>query len=381
MIPYGRQSIADDDVAAVAAALRDPFLTQGPRVAAFEAAIAGACGARFAVAFCNGTAALHGAYYAAGVGPGRGIITSPITFAATANAALYLGGSVTFADVTPETAILDPVATAAVATPDVAVVAPVYLGGHVADPTLLAGLARARGWRVVEDACHALGARYRTPDGVEHVVGSCAHADMSCFSFHPVKHITTGEGGAVTTNDEGLYRAMLRFRTHGITRDPNELTRDEGPWYYEQHDLGYNYRITDFQCALGLAQLNRLPTFVSARRRLAERYDHAFATGPNVRPLCEPAGSVSSYHLYVIRVRAERRRRVFEALRADGIGVNVHYLPVYRHPFYRQRFPTTRPCVEAEAYYAEAITLPLYPDLAEQEQDQVIAAVRRHTAG
>lgn len=379
MIPYGRQGINDADVAAVAAALRDPFLTQGPRIAAFETALAEACGSRYAVAYASGTAALHGAYFAAGMGPGKRLLTSPITFAATSNAALYLGGDVTFADVDPDTVILDSGAAERAATPDVAVVAPVYLGGHVADAEPLVALARRRGWRVVEDACHALGARYKTAVG-EHVVGSCAHADMSCFSFHPVKHITTGEGGAVTTNDEQLYRALLRFRTHGITRDPSELTVDEGPWYYEQHDLGFNYRITDFQCALGLSQLGRLGGFVASRRRLAARYDAAFAD-IGVRYLREPLSSVSSYHLYVIRVPADERRRIFEALRADGIGVNVHYVPVYRHPYYRRRFPDPPPCPEAERYYAEAITLPLFPDLSERDQDVVIEAVRQRTAG
>ena len=357
MIPYGRQHIGDADVASVVAALRDPFLTQGPRIGEFEAALARYVGAKFVVAFCNGTAALHGAYAALGIGPGKRVLTSPITFAATSNASLYLGGGVTFADVDTSSVILDPAAADRAATPDVAVVAPVYLGGHVAHVEALHAVARRRGWRIVEDACHALGARYRTAGGVEHRVGSCAHADLSVFSFHPVKHITTGEGGAVTTNDEGLYRRMMRFRTHGITRDPAELRGNDGPWYYEQQDLGFNYRITDFQCALGLSQLTQLDGFLAARRAIAARYDAAFHDMKDVRPVLAPECSVPAYHLYVIRVPSERRRAVFEALRADGIGVNVHYVPVYRHPYYRDRFPDIAVCVEAERDYSEAISL------------------------
>jgi len=291
---------------------------------------------------------------------------------------LYLGAAVTFADVDPQTVILDPGAVARVATDDVALLAPVYLGGHVAHVKETFALARSRGWTIVEDGCHALGARYAV-DGREHAVGSCAHSDMCVFSFHPVKHVTTGEGGAVTTNDERLYRAMMRFRTHGITRDPAELTADDGPWYYEQHDLGFNYRITDFQCALGSSQLRRLPAFLDARRRLAARYDAAFAAS-GIEVLREPAGSLSAYHLYVIRVANQRRRAVFEALRADGIGVNVHYAPVYRHPYYRRTFPGMTACPAAEEYYASAITIPLYPDLTDAEQGTVIDAVLRRAS-
>ncbi len=376
MLPYGRQWIDESDVAAVMAAVRAPALTQGPGVEAFEADLAAAVGARFAVAFNSGTAALHAAYAALDLGPDRGILTSPITFAATANAARYLGAPVRFADVDPAFALLDPEAVAREMAPEVGAVVPVHLAGHVADLERLAAVAARRGWAIVEDAAHALGARYRTADGRWHRVGACAHSAMCCFSFHPVKHITTGEGGAVTTNDAALAARLRRFRTHGITRDPAELTRDEGPWYYEQHELGFNYRITDLQCALGRSQLRRLPAFVARRREIAARYDAAFDGVPGLAPLRSPAWSEGSYHLYVIRVPAGRRRATFEALRAAGLLVNVHYLPVYRHPYWRRTGHATTTLPQAEAYYAGAISLPMYPALGDADVATVIATVR-----
>jgi perosamine synthetase len=366
-IPYGRQSIDDADVAAVAEALRDPMLTQGPRIAEFEAALADTVGARFAVAVNSGTAALHAAYAAAGVGPGANVLTTPITFAATANGARYLGGDVRFADVDDAGAMLDPARAAEAGDAQTHVIAPVHFGGQVAPMEAIARLAAERGWIVVEDAAHALGARYTDAAGREHRVGACAHAAMACFSFHPVKHITTGEGGAVTTNDEALYRKLLRFRTHGITRDPTELQRpDEGPWYYEQLELGFNYRLTDLQCALGLSQMGRLDAFVARRREIAAAYDSAFARA-GVRTLVAPPASRGSYHLYVIRVPAHRRRAVFDGLRAAGLGVNVHYVPVYHHPYYRATgFAATRLPV-AEAYYDSAISIPMFPAMTDED--------------
>ena len=375
-IPYGRQEITDEDVAAVAHALRDPFLTQGPRIQEFEERLVEVTGARYAVAFSSGTAALHGAYFAAGIRSGRTVLTSPITFAATANAALYLGGGVRFADVDSDTVLLDPAAVAEAITPDVGVLAPVHFGGQVAEMEPLSRLAADRGWAIVEDGAHALGASYTTAGGTRHRVGSCAHSTMCCFSFHPVKQVTTGEGGAVTTNDEGCYRKLLRFRTHGITRDPAELSRSEGPWYYEQLDLGFNYRLTDFQCALGLSQLARLPDIIERRRVLASRYDDAFAGIAGVRALPAPRWSAGAYHLYVIRVPAPRRRRIFEGLRSAGIGVNVHYIPVYHHPYYRRHGFRDTHFPRAEAYYEEAITLPMFPGLTDDQVEYVVASVR-----
>jgi len=375
-IPYGRQEIDDLDVRAVSEAIRDRLITQGPRVAQFEEALADEVGAGFAVAFNSGTAALHAAYHAAGVGPGRGVLTAPITFVATANAALYLDAPVRFADVDGGSILLDPAAVSAADPADIAVLAPVHLTGQVAPMAQLSQIAKGRGWMVVEDAAHALGASYVTADGKEHKVGACAHSDMCCLSFHPVKHITTGEGGAVTTNSEELARRLRLFRSHGITREADELESDEGPWYYEQHELGFNYRLTDLQCALGLSQLRRLTDFVARRRIIAARYDAAFTGMPGVETLEIPAGSRGSYHLYVIRVEAARRRAIFESLRDSGIGVNVHYLPVYRQPYYRRHGFAGVSLPESERYYAEAISLPIFPGLTKADQQRVIEAVR-----
>jgi perosamine synthetase len=375
-IPYGRQSISSDDVSAVTRALNAPFLTQGPTVREFEVAFAEKTGAKFAVTFNSGTAALHGAYAAAGLGPGRGIVTSPITFAATANASLYLGGSVNFADVDPDTIMLDPTDAEAHADAKTAALVPVHFGGQVADLEGLKNLADRRGWIVIEDAAHALGARYVTKDGVEHSMGACAHSALCCFSFHPVKHITTAEGGAVTTNDPALRDRLMRFRTHGITRDPAQLRRNEGDWYYEQLELGFNYRLPDLQCALGISQLARLDGFVARRREIAARYDTAFAHDPLIHPLGVPTWSRGSYHLYVVRVEARHRRSIFDALRKNGIGANVHYIPVYSHPYYREHGYAEVTFPFAEAYYAEAITLPMFPALSDADVDTVIATLR-----
>jgi perosamine synthetase len=375
LVPYGRQQITDDDIAAVVEAMRDPFITQGPRVEAFESALADAVGARYAVAVNSGTAALHTAYFAAGVGPENGVLTSPITFVATANAALYLGGQVRFADVDPSNVMLDPAAVAAHADAGTGVLVPVHFGGHVADMGALWPIARRNGWTIIEDAAHALGARYRTPDGEEHKVGACAHSSLCCFSFHPVKHITTGEGGAVTTNDEELYRAMLRFRSHGITRDPAELEGTADPWYYEQHALGFNYRLTDIQCALGSSQLARLEQFVERRRWAAEQYDALFDAVDGVETIEAPEWSTGSYHLYVVRVPAALRRSVFDALRRAAIGVNVHYIPVPSQPYYRRAGYGMDELPHASAYYGGAITLPMFPDLDAATIERVARAV------
>jgi len=376
-IPYGRQEIVDEDIRAVAEALRAPLLTQGPLVARFEKKFADTVGARFAVALNSGTSALHAAYFAAGVEKGTSVLTSPITFVATANSSLYLNGGVHFADVTDDVPLLDPQSVSATEAEGVRVLAPVHLCGHVCDMEGLSSIARQRGWLIVEDAAHALGARYSTSSGQELTVGACAHSDLCCFSFHPVKHITTGEGGAVTTNSEALYEKLKRFRTHGISRDERLLTRNDGPWYYEQHDLGFNYRITDFQCALGISQLSRLAQYVERRREIAQRYDDAFTLLPDARPVLAPNASRSSYHLYVIRVAAQRRLQIVERLRASGIEVNVHYIPVYHQPYYRQRGFAGYHLPNSEQYYSEAVSIPMYPSLSNEQVDFVIAEVSR----
>lgn len=379
MIPYGRQHIDQNDVAAVAAALQSPYLTQGPRIAEFEARLAECVGAKFAVACANGTAALHAAYAAAGIGPGRTVVTSPITFVATANSSLYLGGSVEFADVEADSAQISVDALRKVTAGAGSVVAPVHFAGSAANMPAIARLAADRGWTVVEDAAHALGAEYRDEAGTTFKVGSCAHSSMCCFSFHPVKHITTAEGGAVTTNDATLAARMRQFRTHGITRDSAAMRGPvDGPWYYEQQQLGFNYRLTDVQSALGLSQLAKLDGFVARRRELVALYHRLLAGMPNVRVLREPEYSRGSFHLFVVLVPGARRRAVFDAMVASGVGVNVHYIPVYRQPYYRDAgFASS--CPGADAYYAGALSLPMFPDLRDEDVHHVVESLAAAT--
>lgn len=372
-LPYGRHQISDADIAAVTEALRASHITQGPLVDRFEQALAEFTGAEYAVAFNSGTAALHAAYAAAEIGPGRGVLTSPITFVATANASLYLGGRVAFADIDPSTGLIDPDSADDRADADTALVVPVHFGGEVAPVEALSAIAQARGWVVIEDAAHAIGARYKAADGQEYRVGECAHSLMCCFSFHPVKQMTTGEGGAVTTNDPTLYRRLKRFRTHGITREPSELGAAEGPWYYEQHELGFNYRLTDFQSALGMSQLARLAEWVERRRTVASWYEARLEGLEDVTPLRRPPGSKGAHHLFVVRVPADRRRRVYDELVRQGVGANVHYIPVYHQPFYRQRGFGRTALPGAEAYYESALTLPLFPAMTEADVDRVVA--------
>ena len=371
MIPYGRQTIEDDDVAAVAEALRGDWLTQGPRVAAFEAALAQACGAPYAVAFSSGTAALHAAAFAAGVGPGDELVTSAITFAASANCAAYLGATPRFADIDPDTYNVSAETIVAALTQRPRAVIPVCCPGR---PAPVPDIPAAIGDDVVliEDAAHALGSR--RPDGP---VGDAVHADMTVFSFHPVKTVTTGEGGAITVRDEELRERLLTFRTHGMTKDPSRLERpDEGGWYMEQQALGYNYRITDIQCALGLSQLSKLDRFVAARNAIVDRYRAGLAGIEGLRlPPEPPPGAINAHHLFVVEV--SDRRRVYDALRERQIFAQVHYLPVYLHPYYRDTYGyQPGMCPAAEAYYARCLSLPCFPGLTEAEQDTVIAALR-----
>ncbi len=376
-LPYSRQDITDVDVAAVAEALRAPLITQGPLVDQFESDLATFVGADHAVVFNSATAALHAAYAVLGIGPGKSVLISPITFVATANAARYLGGSVRFADVDPTTGLIDPDAADDRADQTVKVLTPVHFGGEVAPLEVLAAIAEARHWTVVEDASHALGATYRSRGGAEHRVGACDHSTMCCFSFHAVKQITTGEGGAVTTNDEELARRLRMFRSHGITRDRSRMGQSDGPWYYEQQDLGYNYRLTDFQCALGRSQLPRLPEWIAKRARLAALYEARLAGVDGVVPLRRPKGSVGAHHLFVVRVPPADRLRMFETMSAQGIGVNVHYIPVYRQPYHRAHGSANVIRSGSEEYYRSAITLPLFHSMTEADVDRVVTALER----
>lgn len=381
MIPYGRQEISEADVAAVAEVLRSPFLTQGPVVPAFEAAIAEVCGAAHAVAANSATSALHIACLALGVGPGDLVWTSPITFVASANCARYCGADVDFVDIDPRTYNMSPVHLAeklAVARrrgrlPKVVI--PVHLAGQSSDMAALADLAREYGFRIVEDASHAIGGRYRGEP-----IGNGRHSDITIFSFHPVKVITTGEGGLAVTNDPGLARTMERLRSHGITREPGEMTQEpDGAWSYEQLELGFNYRLTDVHAALGLSQLARLDEFVAARSRVARRYDEALQELPVTTPYQHP-DTHSAWHLYVLRLQLDAvrasHRAVFDAMRASGVGVSLHYIPVYRQPYYRALGFTAGYCPNAEAYYAEAISLPMFPGLTDDDLGVVVGSLR-----
>jgi UDP-4-amino-4,6-dideoxy-N-acetyl-beta-L-altrosamine transaminase len=375
-LPYGRQWIDDDDVAAVTEVLRGEYLTTGPAVETFEAGIRSATGAPYAVALNSGTSALHAAYAATGLGPGDEIVTSPLTFAATANAALYLGADVRFADVDPATGNLDPELAEAAITPATRLVVPIDYAGHPADYDAFDRIADAHGVVTVADAAHSLGATYRGRP-----VGTLA--GLSELSFHPVKPVTTAEGGAVTTaNPEWAARAR-RFRTHGITRDPDEFeTAGEGPWWYEQHDLGFNYRLTDLQSALGTSQLHRLEGFVARRREIAARWTQALADlDALILPTVEP-DVAPGWHLYVVRVAGDpaRRRPFFERLRELGLGVQVHYIPVYWHPYYRSRGWQSGACPKAEDFYRRAVSLPIFPRMTDADVDDAIARVRQAVA-
>jgi UDP-4-amino-4,6-dideoxy-N-acetyl-beta-L-altrosamine transaminase len=377
VLPYSRQTVGETEVAAVAEAVRAVLLTGGPRLAAFEEALADAVDARYAVAVASGTAALHVAYRAAGIGEGDTVLTSPITFVATANAARYCGALPRFADVDARGA-LDPAAVAqAVAlhgTPTAVV--PVHYAGHPLDVGAIA--AAAPGALVIEDACHALGAI--GPDG--RPVGACTRSAMAVFSFHPVKSITTGEGGAIVTNDAVLAARCRRLRDHGLVREPAALEAPDGPWSYEQHELGWNYRLTELQATLGTVQLSRLEGFVALRERIAARYDALLARLPLVRPVSPAPGTRSARHLYPVRVPAAVRRHVFERLRAGGIGVQVHYIPVHHQPYYRRLLgvlPGELPA--SEAFYAEALSLPCFPTLDPGAVDAVVSALGEALVG
>lgn len=378
MIPYSTQTINDDDVEAAIQVLRHEWLTQGERVDRFETDLASYCGAEQAAAVSSGSAALHLACLAMDFGPGDVLWTSPLTFASTANCAMHCGGSVDFVDIDPATGNLS-VADLERRLEEAGqkgrlpkIVIPVHYGGQSCDMAAIAGLARQYGFRVVEDAAHALGGRYRSRP-----VGSCAYSDCTIFSFHPVKSITTGEGGAVVTNDAELAARVRRLRSHGITREPDGFSGEaSGPWYYEQAELGFNYRLTDIQAALGSSQLKRLDGFVAARRGLAQVYDRELADLPLSRPE-SAVDAESSWHLYPVRFPegAHQRRAVFEGLRDAGIGTQVHYLPVHLHPYYRERGFSPGDFPQAEAFSSSVLSLPLFPGLTSGQQARVVDAL------
>jgi UDP-4-amino-4,6-dideoxy-N-acetyl-beta-L-altrosamine transaminase len=379
IIPYGRQTINQEDIDAVTAVLRSEFLTQGPAVPKFESEVANYCDVKFAVAVNSATSALHLACLALGVGPGDRVWTTPITFVASANCARYCGAEVDFVDIDPRTynmstECLEEKLLAAESAGELPkVVIPVHLCGQSCDMQRISALSQRFGFRIIEDASHAIGARYL---GLP--VGNCFYSDITVFSFHPVKIITTGEGGMALTNDLVLANQLRRLRSHGITRDAAEMTHTpDGLWYYQQIDLGFNYRMTDIQAALGLSQIRRLDEFIKTRHLIAKRYDELLLglnlTTPWQHPDCH-----SSYHLYVVRLDTDTLDHgdAFERLRANGIGVNLHYIPVYRQPYYASMGFESTAFPEAEQYYAEAITLPIYPTMTENDQLEVVRCLK-----
>lgn len=381
MIPYGRQEITESDIKAVVNILRSDFLTQGPVVERFEQSVADYCGASNALALNSATSALHVACLALGVGPGDIVWTSPITFVASSNCALYCGAEIDFVDIDPKTYnmccdhLADKLRAAKLNDTLPKVVIPVHLTGQSCDMEKISQLGIEYGFRIIEDASHAIGGSYNRQS-----VGSCRYSDICVFSFHPVKIITTGEGGMILTNNNELASKMNRLRSHGITRDPVcMVNQDPDPWYYEQIALGFNYRMTDLQAALGLSQLDRLDAYVNVRNQLAERYDGLLADFPLITPL-QSQDCYSSRHLYVVRLKLDEidksRRQVFESLRERGIGVQTHYIPVPSQPYYKDMGFSAKDYPNGLSYYHEAISLPLFPAMTREEQDKVIAVLQ-----
>lgn len=382
MIPYGKQDISQADIDAVLEVLQSDFLTQGPKVPEFEAKVAGHVGAKHAFAVNSATSALHISCLALGLGPGDWLWTTPITFVASANCGLYCGAKVDFVDINPQTYNLCPKALASKLEqaerqgklPKVLVA--VHLCGQPCDMEAIHNLGQRYGFRIIEDASHAIGGKYKGE-----FVGNCRYSDITVFSFHPVKIVTTAEGGMVLTNDDTLVTRMNLLRSHGVTRNQDLMTHEpDGPWYYQQVDLGFNYRMTELQAALGVSQMDRLDSFVARRHELAERYNQLLADLPITTPWQHP-DSYSGLHLYVIRLQLDKismsHRRVFEFLREQGIGVNLHYIPVHTQPYYETMGFAPGDFPEAMAYYREAISLPMFQGMTDEQQDTVVECLRR----
>lgn len=372
-LPYAQQWVDEEDVGEVVKVLKSDFLTTGPKIEEFEKRFADYVGAKYAVSISNGTAALHAACFAAGINEGDEVITSPITFAASANCVLYQGGKPVFADINPKSYNIDIEAIERKITKKTKAIIPVDFTGQAVDIDGINEIAKKYGLIVIEDAAHSLGAEYKGKK-----IGSLV--DITTFSFHPVKHITTGEGGMITTNDDKLYNKLKLFRTHGITRDKEMLhNKEEGPWFYEQLELGYNYRMTDIQAALGISQLNKINGFLKRRREIAKKYDEYLKNIDGIILPYQESFSKSAWHLYVIQLELEKfkvgRKEIFEALQAENIGVNVHYIPVYYHPYYKRLGYEKGLCPNAERLYERIITLPLYPKMKDKDIEDVVNAM------
>src|SRR3989338_5240329 len=375
-IPYAIQWIDKKDIRSVTKILKSNFLTQGPTVELFDRAVAKCCDAKYAVSVANGTAALHLACLAAGIQSGDEVITSPISFVASANCVLYSGGKPIFADIREDTINIDPAEIEKKITGKTKAIIPVDFAGQPADLKKIYEIAQKNKLLLIEDASHALGATY---EGTK--IGSGRFADMTTLSFHAVKHITTAEGGAVVMNNDHFYKKLLRLRTHGITRDPNQLTGNDGGWYYEMQDLGFNYRLTDMQCALGLSQLPKLNKFLKRRREIAAAYNKAFSRYDEVRFLPDAPQVRSAQHIYVLMFKRNKfsvpRKTIFEEYRRQGILVNVHYIPIYYQPFYQKIGYARGSCPNAENYYEETVTLPLFPKMSTADVKRVIAVTEK----
>lgn len=373
-LPYGRQWLDENDIKAVVDVLNSDYLTTGPKIPEFEKAFAQYVGSKYAVAIANGTAALHAACFAAGIKEGDEVITTPITFAASANSVLYCGGKPVFADIDLSTYNIDPDEIRKQITSKTKAIIPVHFTGQPCDMTQIGEIAKKYNLIVIEDAAHAVGADYHG-----RTIGSLS--DMTTFSFHPVKHITTGEGGMITTNDGQLYKQLLLFRSHGITRDRDLMQEEyQGPWYYEQLELGYNYRMTDIQAALGLSQLNKVDKFIKRRREIAGMYSWAFRDEANLITPLQRDGCNSSWHLYVIRLNLKNlkcsRRDFFEYLLQEKIGVNIHYIPVYQHPYYQKNGYRDVMCPNSEQFYDTCISLPIFPKMTNEDVEDVVRSVK-----
>lgn len=382
MIPYGRQDISEDDIQAVIEVLRSEYLTQGPAVPAFEKAVATYCGVQYSVAVNSATSALHIACLALGVAEGDCVWTSPISFVASSNCALYCGALVDFVDIDPLTynisvdSLTYKLEKAKKEGKLPKVVIPVHLSGQSCDMKSIHSLSKKYGFKIIEDASHAIGGKY-----LEEPVGNCRYSDITVFSFHPVKIITTGEGGMALTNDLILANKMTKFRSHGITRVPEEMScAPHGPWYYQQLDLGFNYRMTDMQAALGLSQMKRIDDFVSRRHEIAKRYNELLADCWLTLPWQHP-DTYSAFHLYIVRLKTKEvkfsHKEIFERLRSHGILVNLHYIPIYTHPYYEAMGYNRSDFPQAESYYSEAISIPMYATLTESEQQFVVDSIKK----
>jgi perosamine synthetase len=388
-LPYGHHSIDESDIQAVVDVLRSDRVTQGPAVEAFEVALGDFCGAAHVVAVSSGTAALHLACLAAGLKTGDELVTSPLTFVASANCALYCGARPRFVDIDANTLNLSPDGLETLLQGQegkarVKVALPVHFGGLPSEMERIEQIARTSGATIIEDASHALGSKWQDTSGTWHRVGSCSHSDMAVLSFHPVKHITSGEGGAILTNDAELFEKVKDLRTHGIVKDAERLGSVDGPWYYEMQELGYNYRISDIQCALGESQLKKIAGWVDRRRAIASRYEEAFECVDDVETGIEPSWARSAHHLFVILVSEQApfgRKALYEELHKRDIGVQVHYVPVHLQPYYREHFGFSEGDFPvAEDYYNRCLSLPIYPTLSDEEVDRVIDSVHQSIA-